>query len=76
MPAWPVPGGARLRFAIFYTNCMTGCCVRSLTPTGHPHPCRYEKPYAPSIFTSQKPSTMPGCCQSQPEISRQLSTAQ
>jgi hypothetical protein len=42
-------------------NCTTGCCVRSLPPTRHPHHYQYEKPYAPSTFTSPKPSTTPGC---------------
>jgi hypothetical protein len=62
-----------LRFAIFYTKLHDRLLRPLLAPTSHQHHHRYEKHYAPSTFTSPKPSTTPDFCQKQPENSRQLS---
>ena len=55
-----------LRFAIFYTKLHDRLLRPCSPPTSHQHHHRYEKRYAPSIFTSQKPSTRPVCCRRQP----------
>ncbi len=62
-----------LRFAIFYTKVHDRVLRPLLAPTNRKLHHRYEKHYAPSTFTSPKPSTGLAYCQRRPENSRQLS---
>ncbi|GBE68242.1 hypothetical protein MFM001_47040 [Mycobacterium sp. MFM001] len=57
----------------FTPNSMIACYGRSWPPISQPRHHHYEKRCTPSTFTSQKPSTTPGFCQTQPKNSRQPS---
>ena len=48
-------------------SCTTDCDVRCSPPTSRPRHHHYERPCAPSTFTSVNPSTRPACYQRQPE---------
>ena len=65
--------GDGLRFAIFYTKLHDRLLAPCSPPTGRQRRHPYERPCAPSTFTSQKPSTKRDSYRTPPENSRQLS---